>query len=330
MEKFENTSPIGVDNQEKSQNDNVISSQQDIQGDLSKLSEHLANLSAFVQKVNESVSEELSKEHKSTSDQSISLSDNTITSEIDDIPSQFSSTETEHLVLPGTAIVLEGGEGVGKGTIGRHLKTRLDEIFTPKGYQVVILREPGGTVRSERIRSLILDDIMEGSDYLTESLLYAAARRELFLNELNPLLQDKKTIVILDRFVYSSYVYQGIVAEGGSLAPIIKMNNLVLDNWQPDFIFCLDLDPRITRTRIEHDIARNVNRFDVRSLSFHEKIRQGYRSLSFLDNYHIIDAGRSVEDITGEILELICPFIEEKAQETENKTDTGLTDNQTE
>ena len=196
--------------------------------------------------------------------------------------------------LVGKAISIEGGEGSGKGTLIKSLREILGE-------KVVYTREPGGTPVGEDIRNVIMNHTMSSK---TEAMLFASSRTELLDKVVFPALEE--TFVILDRYVHSSYVYQGI-ARGLGLEKVIAINNIATDGWMPNKTIILDLDPEIGQARINKDGKREVNRLDQENLEFHNLVREGYLAMKklFPDKIEIIDASQSEEDILRDVLEII-------------------------
>ena len=193
-------------------------------------------------------------------------------------------------------ITFEGGEGTGKTTQINILKKYLED----QGLEVVITREPGGVISAENIRAVIFDNEI---DPITETMLYAAARREHYIKKIKPAL-DAGKIVICDRFIDSSIVYQGIV-RGVGVDLVENINKYAINNVEPDLTIFFDLDPETGLKRVS---LRNeqMNRFDKESLDFHLKVRKGYNLLSKTRNrFVLIDASKSIEDVTKQIINIM-------------------------
>lgn len=193
-------------------------------------------------------------------------------------------------------ITFEGGEGTGKTTQINILKKYLED----QGLEVIITREPGGVTSAENIRAVIFDNEI---DSITETMLYAAARREHYIKKIKPAL-DAGKIVICDRFIDSSIVYQGIV-RGVGVDLVENINKYAINNVEPDLTIFFDLDPEIGLKRVS---LRNeqMNRFDKESLDFHLKVRKGYKLLSKTRNrFVLIDASKSIEDVTKQIINIM-------------------------
>ena len=131
---------------------------------------------------------------------------------------------------------MEGPDGSGKTTQIDLLKKYLEK----KGYDIVIAREPGGTVIGEAIRKIILNPEYEEMGHMTELLLYASARAQLVNQVIKPALAEGKA-VICDRFVESSAVYQGI-GRGLGVDTVYEVNNYALGDVQPKLTIFMDLD----------------------------------------------------------------------------------------
>ena len=193
-------------------------------------------------------------------------------------------------------ITFEGGEGSGKTTI---IKMLVDEIKA-KGIDVLVSREPGGSKISEEIRNVILNVNNKNMDYMTEALLYAAARRQ-HLKEIVWPSVDSGKLVICDRYLDSSLVYQGC-ARGLGIEKVYELNMNATDGYLPDLTLYLDVTPDVGLGRIR-DNNRDVNRLDLEKKAFHEEVRNGYLKLCemFPERIVKINAMGSIEEVYEEV-----------------------------
>ncbi len=201
----------------------------------------------------------------------------------------------------GLFVSLEGGEGSGKTTTANLIK----EMLEAKGYEVVLTREPGGVRVSEAIRSVIMDYNLHKK---TEILLFAAARIEHLYQKIIPALNENK-IVLCDRYIDSSLVYQGIAREG-NVTEVKEINYWATDHFLPDLTFFFDVKPEIALARICGD-EREVNRFDQEAIEFHTTIYDGYKKLANENPKRIkkIDATQSQKEVATAIYNQIMAGI---------------------
>ncbi len=196
----------------------------------------------------------------------------------------------------GFLISFEGGEGGGKST----QLLRLREKLTEKGFDVVVLREPGGTPISEQIRDVVLSAKNIGIAYTTEVLLFQAARAQLYREVVLPSLEAGK-MVLMDRTRDSSVVYQGIVRKFG-VDLIENLNNISTKNTFPNLTFLLDVDVKEGLSR--QIAAGGINRFEMENTSFHDEVRAAYLNLAKKndhDRWIIIDANKATEAVEKNI-----------------------------
>jgi len=200
--------------------------------------------------------------------------------------------------MKGIFIVLEGPDGSGKSTMAH----KIGQHFSEKGREIEFTREPGGTDISEKIRELILDRNNTEMNYRTEALLYAAARAQLVSEKIIPWLEEGK-IVISERFVYSSLVYQGL-GRGLGIDEIKKINDFGTSGLKPDMVLLLDVNP-------EKALNRKLNidggdRIENEHISFHREVYEGYKKLAqFCPEIKTINAERTIEEIFEEIKDII-------------------------
>ena len=191
----------------------------------------------------------------------------------------------------GFFITFEGPDGSGKSSASTGVYKRLLE----NGYDAIYTREPGGIDISEQIRNIILDPKNTMMDSKTEALLYAASRRQHWVEKVIPALNEGK-IVICDRFVDSSLAYQGY-ARGLGIEEVYKINQFAIDNHLPDKTLFLNVDAKTGLDRISN--RANKDRLDQEELSFHNAVFEGYQKVieMFKDRMIIIDATKSEVEV---------------------------------
>lgn len=171
--------------------------------------------------------------------------------------------------MSGFLITLEGIDGCGKTTQARLLKERLEREAVPH----LLTREPGGTAAGEKIRLLLLQKEHSLTD-TAEILLYMAARAELVDTVIRPALEAGQ-VVVCDRYLDSSVAYQGYGGEGDR-AWIQALNAKVTGGLWPHLTFLFDLSVEEALRRR----GRGGDRIEERALSFHRKVRHGYRAIA--------------------------------------------------
>ena len=201
----------------------------------------------------------------------------------------------------GFLLTFEGSEGCGKSTQIQRLRARLESA----GREVIMLREPGGTVVGELIRHLLQHE-KEAADMTpeTELLLFAASRAQLVREKIQPAL-DRGAVVILDRFLDSTTVYQGI-ARGLPMESVRAINAFAVGRTRPHLTLVLDMPAQAAWERI-HRTGRELDRMESQPLAFFEKVRQGYLDEAALETQRIrvVDASRSIEEVEMEITQIV-------------------------
>lgn len=194
---------------------------------------------------------------------------------------------------PGFLLSFEGSEGCGKSTQIRLLKERLENA----GRKVEVLREPGGTEIGESIRHL-LQHAKEGHSMTpeTELLLFAASRAQIVREKIRPLVESG-VFVILDRFLDSTTVYQGI-ARGLPLESVRAINSFAIGGTLPQLTILLDLDTQAAWQRI-HATGRELDRMESQPPEFFEKVRHGYLQLADAEpqRIQVVDASAAPETV---------------------------------
>jgi len=194
----------------------------------------------------------------------------------------------------GKLISFEGSEGSGKSSQIARLAERLQKLKR----DVISVREPGGTEIGEQIRNIIVHN-SRGDEMCaeTELLLFAAARAQLVREVIAPALM-RGTIVLSDRYLDSSTVYQGI---GRNLAmdPVNQINRFAVGNVMPDLTVVIDVPTEVSLERICRRASDLPNRMERENIDFYNKIREGYLLLAkgMPERFIVVDGGKD-EDAT--------------------------------
>ena len=201
-------------------------------------------------------------------------------------------------------ITFEGGEGSGKTSI----INKLVPLLEADGLSCVTSREPGGVVIAEKIREIILDPENTAMCYETEALLFAASRMQHLKEKIIPALDDNK-LVICDRYLDSSLVYQGI-CRGLGIEKVKTVNSFACD-YMPSITFFIDVTPEVGLARLKNREGK-IDRLDQEKLDFHNKIYNGYVELSKLYPERIkrIDGMRDIDLIVKDIYNYIKEIID--------------------
>ena len=202
--------------------------------------------------------------------------------------------------MAGQFITFEGGEGSGKSSQIKILKSKLID----KGIDVVCTREPGGTPSAEILRELVTTGEVNKWEPMTEALLMFASRYEHTKNLIIPSLENGKW-VLCDRFYHSTYAYQGL-GHGLGLEAMEALKKISIGEIEPDLVFFLDIDPMegIKRTMGRHT---NEDRFEKMDISFHTKLRNAFLGFSktYSENSVVINASQEINKISDIIFEEI-------------------------
>jgi dTMP kinase len=200
--------------------------------------------------------------------------------------------------ISGKLISFEGSEGSGKSTQIAHLAARLQKM----GRDVVSVREPGGTEIGEQIRNIIVHN-SKGDEMCaeTELLLFTAARAQLVRETIVPAL-ERGALVLCDRFLDSSTVYQGI---GRNLAadPVQQINRFAVGNVMPDLTLVIDVPMEVSLARIRQRASDVPDRMERENIGFYKKIREGYLVLAkgMPQRFAVIDGTKSEDVIEKKI-----------------------------
>jgi len=207
----------------------------------------------------------------------------------------------------GLFITFEGLDGSGKTTQMELLRDYLKN----RGFDVVTTIEPGGTKIGQKIRKILLDKENHDISPRAETLLFLASRAELVSEVILPALREGK-IVLCDRFFDSTVVYQGI-ARGLGGKEILKMNLWATGRVVPDITFLLSVRVSKGKKRM-YDADKKTDRIELEKDSFKEKIYRGYLDIARnnKDRIVIVDGESSIENISEEIKNKVCEYLEKK------------------
>lgn len=196
----------------------------------------------------------------------------------------------------GRFITLEGGEGAGKSTQAR----RLADFLKSRGTEVVLTREPGGSPGAEILRHVLLGGGAEAFGPETETLLFAAARRDHLNVTILPAL-ERGAWVICDRFADSTRVYQGHAGRVPNEF-VLAVERVTVGDDRPDLTLVLDLPAKVGLARVASR-GGATDRFEKEGIAFHNKLRQGFRALvrAEPDRCKLIDASQDADVVAEEI-----------------------------
>ncbi|GGO72750.1 dTMP kinase [Nocardioides deserti] len=200
----------------------------------------------------------------------------------------------------GVLVCFEGGEGSGKSTQSRRLRSWLES----EGYVVVLTFEPGDTEVGQVLRRLVLDPATGALDPHTEALLYAADRAEHVARVVRPAL-ERGEVVVMDRYVDSSLAYQG-AGRDLDVAMVERVSRWATDDLRPHLTVVLDLEP-------EQGLGRFAERDKIEgeSLEFHRRVREAFLRMAAADpdHYLVLDARAPVDEIAAAVRARVEPLL---------------------
>ena len=194
-------------------------------------------------------------------------------------------------------INFEGIDFCGKSTQVDLLK----EYLLSKNRKIKLIREPGGTTLSEKIRDILLDKNNNSMVMETEIFLFSASRAQLVRETIRPYLKEGY-FVISDRFHDSSTAYQGY-GRGLPVDTIMKINNLAIGETVPDITFFIDIPNEVALERKTKKAMADLDRIEVSDENFFEKVRNGYFQIAASEKrFRIIDGTKSIQEINEQIV----------------------------
>jgi dTMP kinase len=201
--------------------------------------------------------------------------------------------------MKGILITFEGVEGSGKSTQAGLLASKLKE----EGYEIVVTREPGGTRIGELIRNITHGRENVDLTAACEAYLMAASRAQLVREIIRPALMDGK-IVLVDRYIDSSLVYQG---DGRILGEktMEDLNSLAIEGVMPDLTIFLDVPSEVGFGR--RNGTEKIDRLDLQQKDFYDRVYAGYKKLAekYKERFVVVDSSKPVAEVAGEIWERV-------------------------
>ncbi|MFK4823796.1 dTMP kinase [Paenochrobactrum sp. BZR 588] len=201
--------------------------------------------------------------------------------------------------MAGLFITFEGGEGAGKST----QIALLADYLKSAGFDPLITREPGGSNGAEAVRHVILSGAAEEYGSAMEAVLFAAARNDHIEQLIRPALEEGR-IVLCDRFIDSSRVYQGVTGnlDAGFMTTLERIS---IDGVKPDMTFILDIPAEKGMARaLKRRGNKIADRFEKEQIFTQEERRQAFLSIAANEpeRCKVIDADRPVEAINQDII----------------------------
>ena len=207
--------------------------------------------------------------------------------------------------MRGYFITFEGGEGAGKST----QITRLAEVLKARGFEILVTREPGGSPGAEAVRHVLLSGAAEKLGPEMEAILFASARNDHVEQVIRPAVAAGK-IVLCDRFMDSSRVYQGVT---GGLDPefMRQLEEVAIDGMAPDLTLILDIDPAVGLERAAKRRAGPADRYEKETVALHRRRREAFLDIARREpkRCKVIDASADPEKVAAAILASVTALL---------------------
>lgn len=211
----------------------------------------------------------------------------------------------------GTFITFEGGEGAGKST----QIDRLAQKLRAKKYDVVVTREPGGSAGAEAVRHVLLSGAAEPFGPQMEALLFAAARSDHVEQLIRPAIA-RGAIVLCDRFMDSSRVYQGVTG-GLDAGFMTALERVAVNGAIPDLTLILDIDPAegLARAAARRGQGAAADRFEKETLAIHRRRREAFLAIAEAEPERcvVIDASAPPDEVEDAITAAVFTALEQRA-----------------
>ena len=198
------------------------------------------------------------------------------------------------MIKKGRFITFEGGEGVGKST---QIKILADKL-SAAGIDVILTREPGGSLGAEEIRDLLVKGSTDKFSPMTEALLHNAARAEHLTKTVKPAINVGKW-VLSDRYADSTIAYQGH-GQGVDMKTLLSIHSFATGNFWPDLTIILDGNELERAAAREDEKFDKEDRYERMGKSFHDKLRESFLKIANNnpERCKVVSAAGTVEDLS--------------------------------
>jgi len=209
-------------------------------------------------------------------------------------------------------IVLEGGDGAGKGVASGIAQKLLAE----RGMEYIRTREPGGTEEGEFLREKLLGEYGKVWEKTSEIMLMTTSRVQHVARMIRPHLA-RGVSVLCDRYVHSTLAYQGY-GHQGPVDLIRHLHEHAVGGDMPDLTIILDIDPEVgiarAKRRLEED-GVDEGRMENMAIEFHRRVRQGYLDIAEEDpaRHMVIDASRTIPEVRDDVAARLSAWLDEQA-----------------
>ncbi|MBZ9962831.1 dTMP kinase [Mesorhizobium sp. BR1-1-2] len=218
----------------------------------------------------------------------------------------------------GFFITFEGGEGAGKSTQIERLAGKM----RAKKYDVLVTREPGGSPGAEAVRHVLLSGAAEPFGPKMEALLFAAARSDHVEQVIRPAV-ERGSIVLCDRFLDSSRVYQGVT---GGLDPVFMetLEQVAINGMMPDMTLIFDIDPTegLRRATVRRGTGAGPDRFEKETLAIHQARREAFLAIAAAEPERcvVIDASAAPDAVENAVTATVFAALEARAPTRNRQT----------
>ena len=205
------------------------------------------------------------------------------------------------MIKKGRFITFEGGEGVGKSTQVKILADKLSAA----GIDVILTREPGGSLGAEEIRDLLVKGSTDKFSPMTEALLHNAARAEHLTKTIKPAINVGKW-VLSDRYADSTIAYQGH-GQGVDMKTLLSIHSFATGNFWPDLTIILDGNELERAAAREDEKFDKEDRYERMGKSFHDKLRESFLKIANNnpERCKVVSAAGTVEDVAKRIWKIV-------------------------